>query len=279
MEGQDVLDTYTMGSDHYPMLCKFGRQLRSEVEEIAPRYNFSQARWDTFQEKALSLIGEVDSKGSEDTWNSSISHMIHEAACYAITMKQKPKSCVLVPWWNKECDEAVKRRNVVYRRLRKYPILINAMEYKRLRAVARRVIKDAKRNSWRKFCSVLSPETPVRKLRSAVRRLSGIYKRSIPVLQKGDVEAVSNKEKADMCVDSFQVMHRSETMGVERCRMRDELMAVNQWKLENSLENDNPIHLFFTIKELKDAITSGANTTPGRDRVSYELIKHLGPYS
>lgn len=54
------------------------------------------------------------------------------------------------------------------------------------------------------------------------------------MLQKDDVKAVSNKEKADMSVDSFQVVHRSETMGVERCRMRDELMAVNQWKLESS---------------------------------------------
>ncbi len=83
-------------------------------------------------------------------------------------MKQKPKSRVLVIWWSKECGEAVKSRNVAYRRLRKYPILINAMEYKRLRAVARRVIKDAKRNSWRKFCNTLGTETPVWKLWSAV---------------------------------------------------------------------------------------------------------------
>ena len=41
-------------------------------------------------------------------------------------------------------------------------------------------------------------------------------------------------------------MHRSERMGAERCRNRTELMTVNQWKLERSLENDNPINLFFT---------------------------------
>lgn len=52
--------------------------------------------------------------------------MRHETACYAITVKQKPKSCVLVPCWNKECDEAV--MNVAYRRMRKCLIFINAME-------------------------------------------------------------------------------------------------------------------------------------------------------
>lgn len=248
----DVLDSYTMGSDHFPILCRFGRELRNEVEEIVPRYNFSQARWDKFQEKALNLVRGVENKKSVDIWNTSICQMLHEAACYSIMIKQNPKSRVLVPWWNKECDRAVKSRNVAYRRLRKFPIMINVMEYKRLRAVARRVIKDAKRNSWRKFCNTLGPETPVRKLWSAVHRMSGICKRrAIPVLLKGDVEAVSNKEKADMCVDSFQAVHRSGNVGVERCRMRDELMADNQWKLGRSLENDNPVNLFFYYKRIE----------------------------
>ena len=155
-------------------------------------------------------------------------------------------------------------------------MLVNAIEYKRLRAVARRIIKDAKRNSWRKFCGTLGPETPVGHLWSAMHRMSGVYKRrSIQVLQKGERVAVSNKEKAHMYVDSFQALHNLERMGAERCRKRSELMIVNQWKLGRSLENDNSINLFFTIKELKDAIVSGANTTPGRDRLSYEFFKHL----
>ena len=74
--------------------------------------------------------------------------MIHDAARCSIPVKQAP---MLVPWWNKECDEAVRNRNVAYRRFKKYPIIFNAIEYKRLRAVARRVIKEAKRCSWRKF--------------------------------------------------------------------------------------------------------------------------------
>ena len=79
--------------------------------------------------------------------------------------------------------------------------MFNSTEYKRLRAVARRVIKEARKCSWRKFCCTLGPETPVRQLWSAVRKLSGVYKsRSIPVLQKGEIVAVSNKEKADMFV-------------------------------------------------------------------------------
>ena len=122
---------------------------------------------------------------------------------------------------------------------------------------------------------MLGPET-VRQLWAAVRKMSGAHKsRSIPMLQKGESVAISNKEKADMFVENFQALHSSGSLGVERCRKRTELMTVNQWKLEESLDNANPINLFLTMKELKEAIMSGENTTVGRDRLSYELFKHL----
>ena len=152
----------------------------------------------------------------------------------------------------------------------------NIVEYKRLRAVARKVIKEEKRNSWRAFCEQIGPETPLGQLWSAVHKMSGVYKkRSMPVLQKGEVEAVSNKEKADMLVESFQEVHRSECVGEERSRRRAETLAANNWKLGKNTENDSPVNVQFSRKELREAILSGGNTSPGRDRLSYELFKHL----
>ena len=96
----DAMDRYTLCSDHYLILCRFCRDLRREVEKKVPRYNFSQAKWDTFQENAQSIVGEVSgSEGSVDSWNSL---MMHAAACCTIHVKQEPSMCV--PWWNKECD-------------------------------------------------------------------------------------------------------------------------------------------------------------------------------
>ncbi|KAL7390520.1 hypothetical protein ABVT39_022758 [Epinephelus coioides] len=257
-------------------MCRFGRELWKEAEKRVPRYNFSRAKWDEFQERAKSFVGEVDSEGFVDSWNCSISSMIHNAAHGTIPEKQEPKGRKRVPWWNEKCDEAVRKRNKAYRKLRKYPMSDNVIEYKRLRALARKVVKEEKRSSWRKYCDTIGPETPVGQLWSAVYKMSGAYrKRAIPVLQKGEVEAVSKKGKADMLVDSFQEVHRSESLGDERCRRRAEVMSANQWKLERSIENEEPINLFFSMKELRDAIMAGANTTPGRDRLSYELFKHL----
>ena len=52
-------------------------------------------------------------------------------------------------------------------------------------------------------------------------------------------------------------------------------MTVNLWKLEESFDNANPINRYFTIKQLREAFMSGANTTPWRDSLSHKLFKHL----
>ena len=140
-----------------------------------------------------------------DTWNAAISFMLHEAAQCSIPVKQAPRPCMLVPRWNKECDEAVRNRNVACRRLKKYPIMLNPTEYKRLWAVARTVIKEGKRCNWREFCGTLGPETPVRQLWSAVRKMSGVYKsRSIPVLWRGEIVAVPIKKKQSCLLKVFK---------------------------------------------------------------------------
>ena len=112
----NVFNTNNLRSDHSPILSGFGGELRREEGERVPRYNFARAEWDKFQEKAKSLVGEVDSDGSVDKWNDNITAMIHNAANGTIPEKQEPGAQKSVPWWNKRCDEAVRSRNRAYRK-------------------------------------------------------------------------------------------------------------------------------------------------------------------
>ena len=82
---------------------------------------------------------------------------------------------------------------------------------------------------------------------------------------------------ADMFAGVFQAVNSSGNLGVERCMKRTKLMLIHRWKLDRNSENDNPVNLFFTMKELRDAINSDA-ATPGRDGLSYELFKHLDDF-
>ena len=65
---------------------------------------------------------------------------------------------------------------------------------------------------------------------------------------------MSNMEKADMLVECFQDVHRSECAGQERSMRRAEVLTANQWKLERRQENDSPINVNFSTKELMEAV-------------------------
>ena len=272
----DVMDRYSMGSDHYLIYCRFGRRLTVEIEELGIRHNFSRANWGEFMRIASELVGEVCSDGSINDWNSSLGEVLHRVARGAVPVKLGPKPRVLVPWWSAECDAAVRNRNQAYRRLRRHPTVEHAVAYKKFRGVARRVIKEAKKGSWRRFCGTLGPETPVGDLWSAVHWMAGRYrKRAVPVLVAGGVEAVTNLEKANILVDAFRAVHSSEGLGEENIKKRRELLAGNQCKLGWSKDDGRPINVYFSLKELKDAIAVEANTSPGRDGLAYEMFKHL----
>lgn len=66
----------------------------------------------------------------------------------------------------------------------------------------------------------MGPETPVNQFWLTVYKMSGVLKtkkeRSIPVLPKGELEAVTNDIKGDIFVDVFQAVHSSGNLGVER---------------------------------------------------------------
>lgn len=40
-------------------------------------------------------------------------------------------------------------------------------------------------------------------------------------------------------------------------------------------DNSDPGNVFFSLHELKRAVQAGSNTTPGKDRVGYEMLKHV----
>ena len=103
----------------------------------------------------------------------------------------------------------------------------------------------------------------------------------MPALNDGSTEAVKNKEKAKecekarMCDKAFQEVHNSTSLGVENIKMREETLKSEGWKLDFVREESNSYNVFFSLKELKDAVQAGANTSPGQNEISYKMLKQL----
>lgn len=99
---------------------------------------------------------------------------MRRAAEKSIKIKGDGKERKIVPWWNQACNEAVRARNRAYRQLRGSPVESHVIEYKRLRAEAKKVIKWAMKESWCMFGGTLGIETTVKQVWSMIYRIAGI---------------------------------------------------------------------------------------------------------
>ena len=164
-------------------------------------FYFARADWEQLEEKCSEIICDMNSNVNLREWSSTFCGANHCAAMKKRERKKHLRRKKLVLWGSKACTKAVAARNQAFSKLRKYPVELYAIEYKRLRAAARRVIAMAKKNSWRICCETLQPETPLSKVWSVVHR------RALAWLLDNGVEAISDVDKAHMFVKVFQAVH------------------------------------------------------------------------
>ena len=84
----------------------------------------------------------------------------------------KPKR-IPRPWFNKACLEAIQKRKRALHAYKINPTNINQALFRAARAMARRVVKESKKNSWKSFTSRINSRTSVKKTWDMVRKISG----------------------------------------------------------------------------------------------------------
>lgn len=94
----------------------------------------------------------------------------------------------------------------------------------------------------------------------------------MPALCDGRSEALNNMEKANMCVKVFQEVHNSKSLGDYGLLRREEILRIEGWKLNFVSSENDFFNVFYSLKELKQAVQAGAKITPS---ISYKLLKHL----
>ncbi len=99
--------------------------------------------------------------------------LLIKAANKAIPKTRFSKKLPKVPWFNDSCKRAIKERKKAQRKFFSNPTLSNVQNFKLLRAKARHVVKQQKRNSWRHFCNKLNSKTQTQRVWKAIRKIKG----------------------------------------------------------------------------------------------------------
>ena len=89
--------------------------------------------------------------------------------------------------WNEQCAQAIKDNKHAFNRCKKHETTKNLVNFKKLRAITRKTLKNSKRQAWINYVSSLNSAT----LLSSISKKNGNNKRvhhtnAIPALVKKD---------------------------------------------------------------------------------------------
>ena len=262
------------GSDHYPIVINV-LGCSAPARSSTRRWNTKRADWSKFRSlsayRGAGLLHSVDRmvEAFEDHVGTAASQSMPQSTTHPM------KRCV--PWWNKDCGLAVQEYKRAFRNYRRNPTMENKFERNRARALRQRTLRQARKTSLRDYIGSINCNTPVAKVwkrvKKFIHRSEGV---TIPNLMEagrllGDPQRVSDalaRAFADVSSPSryplgFQKIHRAAL-----ARPVDFFAAHRP---------NEPYNRLFSIHELRSALRSCRPTAPGRDGITYDLLRNFHP--
>lgn len=271
-----VYDSGTLGSDHFPVLSKLNVDVPRVTGDGNGRWVFSKANWTQFRELGNLYLSLVKEGNDIEKFETDIRQSIYLSARAAIpknTGKGKRKA---VPWWSEQCEEAIKNRNRAFKVLKRTHHFQHLIDYKQFQAVVRRTIRQTKRTYWREYCSSIGNTTSVDQVWGMIKRMEGNRREwYYPILSDGGQVAISNAEKAEMMVNTLSKVHSSDNLSEEEKKGRADTRGRYADVIQRKDLAYDKYNIPFTMAELKGALAKCKKSTPGKDEVSYTMLKHL----
>ena len=207
----------SLSSDHLPITVSFVFSAEKETPATTSKYNYDLANWDLFR----SLLGTAEINVGDadlDEANRRIVSSILEAAREAIPVTGGGLSrSNSNPWWNKECEEAVRLKRVMYRHYSKDQ---NAETHERMKAANRdcnKIIAQAKKDHWIAFAdSISAGKADLGSVWKKIRRMKQQCVVPDSDLQHGSTKYTTAQSKADALVKAFAEASDTDSLPADR---------------------------------------------------------------
>ena len=100
-----------------------------------------------------------------------------------------------VPWWSDDCKKAIRARECAFKALHR--TIENLIAFRKARAFAKRVVKDAKRDYWWKYVTSLNRLSSLSDVWARIHQISGKSSSvPLPVLRVGNRDILHPAEVA-----------------------------------------------------------------------------------
>ncbi|KAI2655937.1 RNA-directed DNA polymerase from mobile element jockey [Labeo rohita] len=267
----------TMGSDHFPVLCKLYVRKDEREEGREDKWIFNKAMWGKFEYLCEVASSEIDLSQDIDEIDVKFKEVVLRVANLCIPKSKGKMNRKPVPWWTEECGKSIKVRNKAFKMLKNNLNFQRLIEYKKAQAQVRKVVKKAKRDSWREYCNKIGRTTPLGDVWGMIRKMRGIRKDwQYPVLKSGETIAVTNGEKAEIIAKALVEIHSSNNLSEAGKRGREVTRDAYPEALIRKESTEDAMDSPFTLSEMKRAIDKAKVTAPGKDQISYSMLKQFG---
>ena len=127
-----------------------------------------------------------------------------------------------MPWWNKKCATARKITRTCFRWYLRTRYNSDKIAHSRALAKQKRLFKEAKRNSWKKYISGLSHKTPDSEIWKKIRKLQGKFAPSpLPTLHVNGRDISDQKSVAQTLGKHFANISSSSNYSNEFQQIRN----------------------------------------------------------
>ena len=253
-----------LGSDHFPVWLEY--QEDPVLGNRPQRWNLRKADWVEFQgtvEQSVLSRADTSAMSPED-----FTAVIISAADGSIPRTSGCPQRTPVPWWTKECLAASKARKRALRKFDRRSTTENLIAFKKARAFARRVNREAKAASWRSYVSSLNRFTPLTEVWTRMKRIAGRFSAPpLPVLRVNNTDIINPSDVSEAIGRSLSERCRS---GSTQRQTRREPEAVSFATAEHTAYNEP-----FNMGELTHAISSLRSVSEGPDSVHNDMLRRL----
>ena len=266
------VDSDIRNSDHFPIKIQTTFNTGNDATtSFIPRYNLNKANWVQFQ--ALSNFNQEPFLSPEQGI-TFLTNNITSAANASIPSTSPSLRRKSVPWWSLEVAQAIARRKRAFRSYLRHKDNAHLIIRNQERARCKRIIREAKRSSWRSFVTQFNHRTPLGKIWSLVRTLSGKHSiTSLPILKVNGDNITQPIEIVNTIAESFSRCSSTDNYrpGFVEYSRRQFQISPNAFMSDNT-EKYNEL---FTALELREAISSTGNTSVGPDQIHYAFLRQL----
>lgn len=268
-------------SDHWPILIKIHHRNSLQTPYNTNKWNLRNPNWTLYSDiidKTMSenqILNNELNKDDIDTIVKQFTSIITEAAHKSIGKTIIHPKKTPVPWWSKDCNNAIKNYKKALNRYKKTKTIPDHINLKKAKALSRRIIKHQKAESWKKLINDLTPNTPIKEAWKKIRLIEGIKFNDTPqTLSKGDKTYFSSLEKAEALAEIFEKNSSDENYSPEFRNSKSKNETDNP--ITFSKEENHPINLPINVQELYDALYKcNLKNSTGHDEIPYIFIKQL----